>query len=139
LIERGAECLVFPHEGDFQTVTALARRGLAPWLEVILYSYVPLFVSRAAIRGKGKREVTDRFGERFVVQRRDGLTHVTGRRPHCIFSYRPKLKELGIRHFRVVIPSGFFASADLPRLVTHYERCKDVSGGTLFNFERGLK
>ena len=139
LLERGAERIVYPFEGDLDNLEALAEAGLPPWLEVAVYAYIPLFVSRALIKGKGRREVTDRLGERFFLHRRDGLTHLVGRRPYCAFSYRKRLADLGVRHLRMSIPAGLFASADLPRLVRSYERGADVAGSTPFNLERGLR
>ncbi len=139
ILTRGAERIVFPLEGDYETLDALCNRNLAPYLEIVLYGYVPLFMSRVRIEGKGTRELTDRLEERFLLMYRDGMTYLYGRRPTCLFSYRKKMTKRGLRHFRMAIPARFFAARDLPRLVSLYQRGKDADGSTPFNFERGLK
>ncbi len=139
LLDKGAKKIVLPLETDLETLEALAECGPAPLLEVVIFAYVPLFVSRTRPPVKGRREVTDRFGERFVLRSRDGVTLLYGRRPFCAFSLRSRLQAAGIRNFRLSLPGGLFRAADVASLLRAFRRGEDVSGSTHFNLERGLR
>jgi collagenase-like PrtC family protease len=134
---RGAERMVFPLEGDAATLADLAP--LLPRIEVVAFSYVPLFVSRAVPAAKSGHTVRDGRNELFHVTRRDDLVTVYSRRPYCIFSKVETLAKLGVRHFRIVLAGVPFAAGDTAALVRRFREGVDVPGATPFNMVHGLK
>ncbi len=140
LLRRGARSFVLPFESDMETARKLSEKGLAPVMEVVLYGFIPLFMSRAEVKvKKGGAGISDAHGDRFLLKRRDGLTWLYGLTPYCAFSYRKTFMEMGIQRFRISITGKRFAASELPSLVGSYKKCRDTPSSMPFNLQKGLK
>jgi U32 family peptidase len=137
--ESGGSSVVFPLEGDRETLERMTAAAGPERLVVTLYGKVPLFRSRQPGPKKINRAAAvETSREKFLIMKRGGLIEVTPERNFSLRHLLPDLRAMGLRRFLYDLTGEEKPVKKMPHILRRHEQ-PDPARETAMNFERGLE
>ena len=88
-------------KNDMENIKLLADKGLTSAGEIIVYSNLPLYLSRATSKQKKGKHLGSTGGEKYQMKEKDGLTVVYSDKPLSFIKEMKSFRKMGFRNFQV--------------------------------------
>ena len=139
LADMGCSRVTISIESDGENLDALAQKGAANIGELLVYSHLPLYVSRVKWEKKKKRRYDSQDGGCYAPKERDGLTYVYSDKPFSFFGYMKRFKRMGFRNFQIDLSGESRDRVDYGEIFSSFKSGKWLDGCSPMNMETGLE
>jgi len=101
LNESGCSRVMISIESDMDNLEELKKKGVDAIGEIMLYSCIPLYVSRVKINRKMHGEYESDDGRLYRIKQKDSLSLLYPSEPFSLFHYLKRFRKLGYKQFQV--------------------------------------
>ncbi len=133
--EVGYDGFCYSPEDDYVNIRATAHRAGT----MLLFGYIPLFVSRIAPGIEPGNLLTDPKQESFITARKGELFYLLGKKPLGLTHRRKQLSQAGITSFLLDFSFIPPRKNQLKKIIQSCKSMECIPNTTLFNHKAGLK
>ncbi len=138
LNDLGCSRVMISIESDMDNLMALKKSGVDSIGEIMLYSTIPLYISRVKINKKNSGEYQSDDKRFYKVKHKDGLSVLYPSEPFELFQYLKRFKKLGFKQFQVDVSGEPFKSDKVRDVLLKVRTgISDLKSSSL-NMETGL-
>lgn len=138
LNDLGCSRIMISIESDMDNLNDLKRNGVDSIGEIMLYSTLPLYISRVKINKKILGEYQSDDKRFYKIKQKDGLSVLYPSEPFELFQYLKKFKKLGFKQFQIDFSGEPFKS-DRVRDIMSMVRTGNIDlKSSSLNMETGL-
>ena len=138
LKDLGCSRVTISIESDGGNLDALAAKGAPAVGDLLLYSHLPLYVSRVKWEKK-KGSYGDQEGDQYIPKEKDGLTYVYADKPFSFFGYMKRFKRLGFRNFQIDLSGESSERENYGEIFNAFKTGKWLEECSPMNMETGLE
>lgn len=138
LHELGCQRIVLSVESDMDNFRALSERGLARCGEIIVYSNLPLYISRVKFDKKSRKGFSSDRGKSYFVKEKDGLTFVYSNNPVSLLSYQKRFIKMGFNAFQIDMSGEGGIEGGFNALMKSLKKGEGLEESSQLNLETGL-
>ncbi|MBE9504866.1 MAG: U32 family peptidase [Proteobacteria bacterium] len=135
----GCDRLALSVENDLENLAALAQKGLTSSGEIIVYSNLPLYVSRVKARHKKGKDIENDGEDHFRIKEKDGLTFVYSDKPLSFIKYLKRFRKMGFRNFQIDLSGESKEHGANGAVFRDYKKGETQGESSQFNLETGLQ
>ncbi|MCK5503519.1 MAG: U32 family peptidase, partial [Thermodesulfovibrionia bacterium] len=135
----GCNRIALSVENDLENLAALAQKGLTSLGEIIVYSNLPLYVSRVKARHKKGKDLENDGEDHFRVKEKDGLTFVYSDKPLSFIKYLKRFRKMGFRNFQIDLSGESKERGAYGAVFRDYKKGDTRGESSQFNLETGLQ
>lgn len=138
LQELGCSRVTISIESDGNNLDALAAKGAPSVGDLLVYSHLPLYVSRVKWEKK-KGSYGDQEGDQYIPKEKDGLTYVYSDKPFSFFGYMKRFKRMGFRNYQIDLSGESSERENYGEIFTAFKTGKQLEECSPMNMETGLE
>lgn len=138
LIELGASGITLSIESDMENFMNMAEKGVNRYGEVLLYSRLPLYLSRVKWNKKIKGSFESKEGRSYQLREKDGISVVYPDEPFSIIEFRKQFKKMGYRRFQIDLSAESNKDGRFSDIVRHLKRGEEITNSSALNLAKAL-
>ena len=138
LSELGCSRITLSIECDKENMEDLVLKGAAAIGDLLVYSHLPLYVSRVKWTKK-KKGLDGQEGGEYIPKERDGLTYVFAEKPFSFFGYMKRFKNMGFKNFQIDLSGESKERDNYQEIFSSYKSGKGIEDASSMNMESGLE
>lgn len=138
LSDLGCNRVTLSIESDPHNLETLVKKGATSIGDLLVYSHLPLYVSRVKWVKK-KKSLDDQEGGEYIPKERDGLTYVFAEKPFSFFGYMKRFKKMGFRNFQIDLSGESRQGDNYQEIFSSFKSGKGLSECSSMNMETGLE
>ena len=139
LQELGCSRINISIESDRDNLALLVEKGVAGAADLLVYSHLPLYVSRVKWEKKQRRGYGGEKGEQYFLKERDGLTYVYSEKPFSFLGYIKLFKKMGFRNFQIDLSAEGRDKEAFRSVLGSFKKGVWTGEGSAMNMEVGLE
>ncbi|MDH3973721.1 MAG: U32 family peptidase [Deltaproteobacteria bacterium] len=138
LSDLGCSRITLSIESDGNNLEALVKKGATAMGDLLVYSHLPLYVSRVKWTKK-KKGLGGQEGGEYIPKERDGLTYVFAEKPFSFFGYMKRFKKMGFKNFQIDLSGESRQRDNYQEILSSYKSGKWLEECSSMNMETGLE
>ena len=139
LAELGCGRISLSIESDDNDLDALAARVPKDMADLLVYSHLPLYVSRVKWDKKRRSGYGTSKGEKYTLKEKDGLTYVYSEKPLSFLSYMKRFRRMGFNNFQIDLSGESGSRENVGEILGSFKTGKGIEEASPMNMETGLE